>query len=66
MSLTEPTPEDGPDYQGVWEEHIEKNAEKRARANRRLAYWRPLLKARRSPAYLEDQIQRIEAYANGG
>lgn len=65
MSLPSPTPEDGPDYRAMWEEHIEKNARKRSEANRRLSYWKPLLAARRSPSYMAQQLKEIEAYANG-
>lgn len=47
-----------------WDSHIERDPEKRAAINRNLRNWRPLLAARNSNAYLEEQINLIEEYAN--
>jgi hypothetical protein len=47
-----------------WDSHIERDPEKRAAINRRLQNWRPLLAARNSNAYLDEQINLIEEYAN--
>lgn len=52
------------DEDSEWSSHIEQDPEKRAAANRRLQNWRPLLAARNSTAYLENQINLIEEYAN--
>lgn len=49
-----------------WDSHIETDPEKRAAANRRLQQWRPLLAARNSTAFLDEQIGLIEEYANQG
>jgi hypothetical protein len=47
-----------------WDSHVETDPEKRAAINRRLQNWRPLLAARNSNIYLEEQINLIEEYAN--
>ena len=57
-----PTPFFGEDSE--WDAHIERDPEKREAVNRRLRHWRPLLAARNSNAYLNEQINLIEEYAN--
>lgn len=47
-----------------WDSHIETDPEKRAAAARRLRNWQPLLAARNSRAYMDEQLQAIEEYAN--
>lgn len=63
---TPPEPNDGPTYRAAWEAHIERNAVKRAATNKRLALWKPMLSAANSGVFLNNQIQRIEDYANEG
>jgi hypothetical protein len=57
-----PTPVSDEDPE--WDSHIERDPEEREAINRRLRYWRPLLAARNSNAYLNEQINLIEEYAN--
>ena len=57
-----PTPVSDEDPE--WDSHIERDPEKREAVNRRLRNWRPLLAARNSNAYLNEQINLIEEYAN--
>jgi hypothetical protein len=64
--VTPPEPNDGPTYHAAWEAHIERNAEKRAAINKRLALWKPMISAASSGAFLNRQIKQIEDFANEG